>query len=113
MDTLVAVFKNKDVFKKIGFTLFVFLVYKLATYIHIPLINSEVITQFFDNADSGVLGIANAFTGNVLKNYSIIALGIGPYITASIVTQLLQMDIIPILKEWAEEGETGNKKLTN
>jgi preprotein translocase subunit SecY len=111
MDTLVAVFKNKDVFKKIGFTLFVFLVYKLATYIHIPLINSEVITQFFDNADSGVLGIANAFTGNALKNYSIIALGIGPYITASIVTQLLQMDIIPILKEWAEEGETGKQKI--
>jgi preprotein translocase subunit SecY len=111
MDTIVAVFKNKAVLKKIGFTLFVFLVYKLATYIHIPLVNSELIQQFFDQADSGVLGIANAFTGNALKHYSIVALGIGPYITASIITQLLQMDIIPVLKEWAEEGETGKKKV--
>jgi preprotein translocase subunit SecY len=111
MENLVAVLKNKDVMKKIGFTFLVFLVYKLATYIHIPLINQEIITSFFDSADSGFLGIANAFTGNALKNYSIIALGIGPYITASIVTQLLQMDIIPILKEWQEEGETGKQKI--
>ena len=111
MDNIVAVFKNKSVLKKIGFTFFAFLVYKVATYIHIPLINSDIISSFFEAADSGVLGIANAFTGNALKNYSIIALGIGPYITASIVTQLLQMDILPILKEWSEEGETGKQKI--
>jgi preprotein translocase subunit SecY len=111
MENIVAVFKNKDVMKKILFTLGAFLVYKMATYIHIPLINSEIISSFFEAADSGVLGIANAFTGNALKNYSIIALGIGPYITASIVIQLLQMDIVPILKEWQEEGETGKQKI--
>jgi preprotein translocase subunit SecY len=111
MDNIVAVFKNKDVMKKIGFTFLAFLIYKLATYIHIPLINPDIVTSFFESADSGVLGIANAFTGNALKNYSIIALGIGPYITASIVVQLLQMDIIPILKEWSEEGETGKQKI--
>ncbi len=111
MEQIVAVLKNKDVMKKIGFTLLVFLIYKVATYIHIPLINPAVIQNFFDAADSGFLGIANAFTGNALKNYSIIALGIGPYITASIVTQLLQMDIVPILKEWQEEGETGKQKM--
>jgi preprotein translocase subunit SecY len=111
MENIVAVFKNKEVLKKIGFTFFAFLVYKLATYIHIPLINQEIISSFFEAAEGGVLGIANAFTGNALKNYSIIALGIGPYITASIVTQLLQMDILPILKEWAEEGETGKRKI--
>ncbi len=111
MDNIVAVFKSRDVMKKILFTLFAFLVYKAATYIHIPLINPEIIGSFFDQADSGVLGIANAFTGNALKNYSIIALGIGPYITASIVIQLLQMDIIPVLKEWQEEGETGKQKI--
>ena len=111
MDNIVAVLKNKDVMKKILFTLLAFLVYKAATYIHIPLINPEIISSFFDQADSGVLGIANAFTGNALKNYSIIALGIGPYITASIVVQLLQMDIVPLLKEWSEEGETGKQKI--
>jgi preprotein translocase subunit SecY len=111
MDNIVAVIKNKEVMKKLLFTFFAFLVYKAATYIHIPLINPEIIQSFFDEADSGVLGIANAFTGNALKNYSIIALGIGPYITASIVVQLLQMDIVPFLKEWAEEGETGKQKI--
>jgi len=113
MEHIVAVFKNKDVMKKILFTLFAFLIYKAATYIHIPLINPAWITSFFDSADSGVLGIANAFTGNALKNYSIIALGIGPYITSSIVIQLLQMDIVPVLKEWQEEGETGKQKLNS
>ncbi|QMS85198.1 preprotein translocase subunit SecY [Candidatus Xianfuyuplasma coldseepsis] len=111
MENIVAALKNKDVMKKIGFTFLVFLIYKLATYITIPLINQDIIQSFFDSADSGFLGIANAFTGNALKNYSIIALGIGPYITASIITQLLQMDIIPLLKEWQEEGETGKQKI--
>ena len=112
MQNIVAVFKNKDVLLKIGFTLIAFAIYKLAaTYIHIPLIDQAIIQGFFDDAESGVLGIANALTGNALKNYSIIALGIGPYITASIVIQLLQMDIVPILKEWQEEGETGKQKI--
>lgn len=111
MDQIVAVLKNKEVMKKILFTLLAFLVYKAATYITVPLINPEQITQFFDDADGGFIGIANAFTGNALRNYSIIALGIGPYITASIVIQILQMDIVPFLKEWQEEGETGKKKI--
>lgn len=111
MENIISVLKNKNVMKKIGFTLLAFFIYKAATYIHIPLINPDNISQFFDNTDSGILGIANAFTGNALKNYSIIALGIGPYITASIVVQLLQMDIIPVLKEWSEEGDVGKQKI--
>lgn len=111
MEQIIAVLKNKDVMKKIYFTLFAFLIYKAATYIHIPLINPEQIASFFDSSDGSFFNIANAFTGNALKNYSIIALGIGPYITASIVVQLLQMDIIPILKEWQEEGEAGKHKI--
>ncbi|MFW5892829.1 MAG: preprotein translocase subunit SecY, partial [Bacillota bacterium] len=74
------------------------------------LINTEEITQFFEG-QGGFLGIMDAFTGSALSNYSIIALGISPYITASIVMQLLQMDIIPIFKEWSEEGQTGKQKL--
>ena len=111
MDNLVAVFKSKEVLKKILFTLLAFLIYKAATYITIPLVNPDSITQFFTDNDGGLVGMANALTGNALKQYSIIALGIGPYITASIVVQLLQMDIVPILKEWAEEGETGKQKI--
>jgi len=111
LDNFVAVFKSKEVLKKILFTLLAFLVYKAATYITIPLVNPDFISQFFTDNDGGLIGMANALTGNALKNYSIIALGIGPYITASIVVQLLQMDIIPVLKEWAEEGETGKQKI--
>lgn len=111
MDNIVAVFKSKSVLKKIGFTLLAFLIYKLATYITVPLVNVDAITPFFEENDGGFIGIANAFTGNALKQFSIIAMGIGPYITASIVIQLLQMDIIPVLKEWSEEGETGKQKI--
>lgn len=111
MENIVAVLKNKDVMKKIGFTLLAFLIYKAATYITIPLIDPNTISSLFTDEDGGFIGIANAITGNALKNYSIIALGIGPYITASIVIQLLQMDIVPILKEWQEEGEVGKQKI--
>jgi preprotein translocase subunit SecY len=111
LDNIVAVFKSKEVLKKILFTLFAFLVYKLATYITIPLLNEDFFSQAIGLTDDGIIGIYNALTGNALKNYSIIALGIGPYITSSIIVQLLQMDIIPILKEWTEEGETGKQKI--
>ncbi len=111
MDNIVAVFKSKSVLKKIGFTLLAFFIYKAATYITVPLVDPRLITSWFDTNDGGFIGIANAFTGNALKQFSIIALGIGPYITASIVVQLLQMDIIPVLKEWSEEGETGKQKI--
>ncbi len=110
METIKAVFKNKSLMKKILFTLAVFLVYRAATYITMPLINPAQITQFFEG-QGGFLGIMDAFTGSALSNYSIIALGIGPYITASIVIQLLQMDIVPILKEWSQEGDTGKQKI--
>ena len=111
MENILAVFKSKDVLKKIGFTLLAFLIYKAATLITIPLINTDYIEAFFGSNEGGILGMANALTGNALKNYSIIALGISPYITSSIVVQLLQMDIIPVLKEWSEEGETGKQKI--
>ncbi len=110
MDTIKAVFQNKNLMKKILFTLGVFLVYRAATYITMPLINPIEITRFFEG-QGGFLGIMDAFTGSALSNYSIIALGIGPYITASIVIQLLQMDIVPTLKEWSQEGETGKQKI--
>jgi preprotein translocase subunit SecY len=94
--------------KRIGFTLLAFLIFKLMTYLTMPLIDPTSLAELFDN--SGFLGIVNSISGDALRNYSIIALGISPYITASIIVQLLQMDIIPALKEWTEEGETGKAK---
>ena len=109
METLRKIFKNKDILKRIGFTLFAFLIFKLFTYVTMPLIDSTSLTSLFEN--SGFLGIVNSISGDALRNYSIIALGISPYITASIIVQLLQMDIIPALKEWGEEGEVGKRKI--
>ena len=110
METLKKIFKNKDLLKKIGFTLLAFAIFKLLTYVTLPLINTEALTSLFDN--SGFLGIVNSISGDALRNYSIIALGISPYITASIVVQMLQMDIVPALKEWSLEGEAGRKKIS-
>ncbi len=113
METIKAVLKNKSLMTKIVFTMLVFLIYRFATFIHVPLINPEVITGVFEErfGEAGFFGIMDAFTGSALSNYSIIALGIGPYITASIVINLLQMDIVPILKEWSQEGQTGKQKI--
>ncbi|MGE0002865.1 MAG: preprotein translocase subunit SecY [Candidatus Izemoplasmatales bacterium] len=110
MEWLKKILKNKDVLKKLGFTLLAFFVFKLLTYVTMPLINTAALTDLFNN--SGFLGIVNSISGNALSNYSVIALGISPYITASIVIQMLQMDIIPVLKEWGEEGEVGRQKIS-
>jgi len=110
METLKKIFKNKEILKKIGFTLLAFLVFKLLTYVTMPLIDASSLSSLFDN--SGFLGIVNSISGDALRNYSIVALGISPYITASIIVQLLQMDIIPVLKEWSEEGEVGRQKIS-
>ncbi len=107
MNTLKLVWNNKALMNKIWFTLFAFALYRVAVFIPMPMIS--VPESLFDN---DLLGIFNSFSGGALKNFSVIALGVGPYITASIVIQILQMDIIPILKEWSEEGEAGKQKIT-
>ncbi len=110
METLKKIFRNKDLLKKIGFTLLAFLIFKALTYVTMPLIDADNLSSLFDN--SGFLGIVNSISGNALRNYSIIALGISPYITASIIIQMLQMDIVPALKEWSLEGEAGRQKIS-
>jgi preprotein translocase subunit SecY len=105
-----AIFSNVQLLKKIGITLLLLFIFRITTWIPIPLLDTSSITDFV--ASNGFLAILNNFTGNALGRFSIMAMGISPYITASIVIQLLQMDIVPILKEWSEQGETGKQKLT-
>jgi preprotein translocase subunit SecY len=108
LETLKRVFQNKEELKKILFTLLIFLVYKICTMI--PAVPG---VELFSSSDStGFIGIINSFSGDSLRSYSIVALGIGPYITSSIIVQLLEMDIIPTLAEWRDEGEEGKKKLS-
>ncbi|WP_432813790.1 preprotein translocase subunit SecY [Staphylococcus canis] len=102
-------FKTKEVRNKILFTLAMLVIFKIGTYIPAPGVNPAA----FDNqqGSQGVTDLLNTFGGGALKNFSIFAMGIMPYITASIVMQLLQMDIVPKFTEWAKQGETGRKKL--
>lgn len=96
--------RNKDIRNKILFTLLILFVYKIGTTIRVP--GTEDITQ-----DLGFLELLNVMSGGSLRNFSIFALGVTPYISASIIVQLLQMDIIPYFSNLAKEGYTGRVKL--
>ncbi len=102
------IFSNPDIVRKILFTFLILLVFKLGTYLPIPLIDTVGVKQLLDG--NSFLTILNTFSGGGLSSFSVLALGISPYITAEIVVQMLQM-IIPKLKEWSEQGETGKAKV--
>lgn len=95
---------NKDLRKRILFTLAVLAIFVIGTGIVVP--GAKKITS-----DLGFLELLNLMSGGSLKTFSIFALGVIPYISASIITQLLQMDIIPYFKELKEEGATGRQKI--
>ncbi|MDD3381897.1 MAG: preprotein translocase subunit SecY [Bacilli bacterium] len=99
-------FKNKITIMLL-FTALFLLIYRLGVFIQLPFIDRD----FYTDISSSMFGFLDVFSGGALSNFSILALGISPYITASIIIQLLKMDIIPVLKEWSEEGETGKQKL--
>ncbi|UKS56208.1 preprotein translocase subunit SecY [Exiguobacterium acetylicum] len=96
-----------DIRRRILFTLAMVIVFRIGAHIPVPMVNTEV----FKIDQNGILGFLNSFGGNALQNFSLFAMGIMPYITASIVVQLLQMDVVPKFAEWAKQGEAGRKKL--
>lgn len=98
--------EHKKVVLGILFTALCLLVWRIGVHIQLPFIEYSP-----EATGESVFGFLDIFTGGALSQFSIVALGISPYITASIVIQLLQMDIIPIFKEWGEEGEAGKEKL--
>ncbi len=95
---------TKKLIKGILITLGVLFIFRMGYWITLPYVNYKIT----DPVDFGFL---NALSGGALGHFSLLALGISPYITSSIVIQLLQMDIIPTLKEWSEEGQEGKQKL--
>jgi preprotein translocase subunit SecY len=102
------ILSNREIVLKILVTFGLLLVFKAGTYIPIPLFDTTQVQGIFEEAS--FFGILNAFSGGGLSNYSILALGISPYITSSIIIQMLQL-LIPKLKEYSEEGEVGKAKL--
>ncbi|GMK41055.1 protein translocase subunit SecY [Paenibacillus sp. CCS19] len=107
--TVSNIWRVEDLRKKILFTLFILLVYRIGSFIPVPNINTDVFKQVDNGAD--LFGLLNTFSGGALFHFSIFAIGIMPYITSSIIVQLLSMDVIPKFTEWAKEGENGKRKL--
>lgn len=101
------IFKIGDLRRKVLFTLMMLVVFRIGTFVPVPNIN----VKMFEQANNNFLGLLNTFSGGALKNFSIFAMGIMPYITASIIMQLLSMEVVPKFTQWAREGEVGRRKI--
>jgi preprotein translocase subunit SecY len=110
-EKLANVFRIPDLRKRILFTLGLLAVYRLGGHIYTPGINPEKLQQFFEQNRGSVLGFVDLFSGGNLRRLTIFALGIMPYITASIILQLLTVVYEPLAK-LQKEGELGRKKIT-
>ncbi|QGQ93636.1 preprotein translocase subunit SecY [Paenibacillus psychroresistens] len=109
-NTLANIFKVEDLRRRIIFTLVILIVYRIGSFIPVPNINIDML-KVEDQSGVDVFGLLNTFSGGALHRFSIFAMGIMPYITSSIIVQLLSMDVIPRFAQWAKEGDVGRKKL--
>src|SRR5690242_9130117 len=112
IEALSNIFRIKDLRNRVGFTLALLAVYRIGAYIPTPGIDTIRFQDFFTrNAAGGFLGYFDLFSGGMLRRMTIFALGITPYITASIILQLLTV-VIPTLDKLQKEGELGRRKIT-
>src|SRR5437764_3408091 len=112
LSSLKNMFKVPDLRNKILFTLLIIAVYRLGSHVPVPGIDFGALKQLQDAAArGGVLGFLNLFSGGALTRFAVFGLGIMPYITASIIVQLLGV-VIPKFEQWRDEGATGQRKLT-
>ena len=102
--------KAKELQQRILFALALLIVYRIGTYIPVPGIDAVQLKSFFEQANQGIGGMLNMFTGGAVGRMAIFALGIMPYITASIIIQLLT-SMVPYLEQLKKEGEQGRKKI--
>ena len=105
------IFSIPDLRKRVLFMLAMLAVYRVGAFITTPGINNDVLEQIFEQQSGTILGFLNMFTGGALRRFSIFALGIMPYITASIILQLATV-VVPFLEKLSKEGELGRKKIT-
>ena len=110
IQTIKNIFKIEELRKRIGYTLLLLLVYRLGSFIVLPGIDSTMLANLQDNASTGLVGLLNMFSGGAFGNASIFALGVMPYISASIVIQLLGV-FVPYFKKLQMEGESGRRKM--
>ena len=108
-ETVKNIFTVKDIRKKVLYTLLIIVLFRIGTFITVPGMNKAAFMEAVD-ASSGIMATVNIISGGAFRNFSIFAMTISPYITASIVLNLLQT-VVPSLERLAKEGETGRKKL--
>jgi preprotein translocase subunit SecY len=105
-------FRVADLRNKIIFTIFMVLIYRIGTHIPVPYVDFAQIQKLQDSSNNaGVVGFLDLFSGGAITSVSVFFLGIMPYITASIIMQLLGV-VIPKLEQWQQEGQSGQKKIT-
>ncbi|TAG46705.1 MAG: preprotein translocase subunit SecY [Betaproteobacteria bacterium] len=103
--------KYGDLKRRLLFLLGALIVYRIGTHVPVPGINSAVLEELFKSQQGGILGMFNVFSGGALSRFSILALGIMPYISASIIMQLASV-VVPSLEALKKEGEAGRRKIT-
>ncbi|OUM87970.1 MAG: preprotein translocase subunit SecY [Bacillus thermozeamaize] len=106
-ETLSNIFRISDLRRRIFYTLMILVVFRIGCFIPAPNINVDLLNFESNN----IFGFLNVFGGGALENFSIFAMGVYPYITASIIVQLLAMDVVPKFAEWAKQGQEGRRKL--
>ena len=102
--------KATELKKRIWFTLGALIVYRIGTYIPVPGVDASVMTEMLQQHGGGILGMFDMFTGGALRRMTVFALNIMPYISASIIIQLMTA-VSPALEQLKKEGESGRKKL--
>lgn len=110
LSTLKNAFKVPDLKKRILFTLFLIAVYRLGSHIPVPGINREILRSNLSTSNNALLGFYDLISGGAIRNFSVFAMGVVPYINASIILQLLTV-AIPYLEQLSKEGEDGRKKI--
>lgn len=111
MSSLVGAAKNSELSKRILFTLAILAIYRIGVHVPTPGVDGTAVQAFFASHSGGIFGLFNTFSGGALNQFSIFALGIMPYISASIIFQLLT-SAIPYLESLKKEGEQGRKKIS-
>ena len=110
VETIKNIYKIEELRKRIGYTMLLVLIYRLGCYILIPGIDPEILKSGISGTQEGLVGLLNMFSGGAFGNASIFALGVMPYISASIVVQLLGM-FVPAFRKMQMEGESGRRKM--
>lgn len=112
LEALANAFRVPDLRRKILFTLGIIALYRIGAHVPVPGVTPQMVAALTQAAkDTSALGLLNLFAGGAVQNFAVFTLGIMPYITASIIMQLLQA-VIPKLEAWAKEGESGQRKIT-